>query len=465
MFSKILIANRGEIAVRIIRACKEMGIKTVAVYSQADRDALHTSMADESYCIGKPKVTESYLNMGAILTAAIASGCEAIHPGYGLLSENPTFVSLCEQCNIELIGPSSRVISLMGDKNMARKTMMEAGVPVVPGSEVIEDVDAARLKASEIGYPVLIKARSGGGGRGIRLVREEKEFDHAFAAAATEAKSAFGDSGLYLERFLSPVKHIEMQILADKAGNVVCLGERECSVQRKNQKLVEESPSPAITPEIREQMNQVATKAVKAVRYANAGTIEFLLDSEKKFYFMEMNTRLQVEHPVTEMVTGIDLVQWQIRIAYGLLLPFTQEEITLRGHSIECRINAEDPSENFRPQSGKITMLHVPGGPGVRFDSAVYSGYTIPPYYDSMIGKLIVFSSTRGEAIRKMQAALCELVIEGVVHTAQLQRSILKDRRFLTGKHDTGFLIEIIEQILAAQTGSHKDQGGVTKEC
>lgn len=447
MFSKILVANRGEIAVRIIRACKEMGILTVAVFSEADRNSLHANMADESYCIGGSRVSESYLNMGAIITAAVASKCEAIHPGYGLLSENATFVSLCEQCNIELIGPSSKIISLMGDKNMARKTMIEAGVPVVPGSEVIEDMNAARKTAQEIGFPVLIKARSGGGGRGIRLVNAVEEFDKSFMAASSEARSAFGDGGCYLEKYLTSVKHIEMQVLGDKHGNIVCLGERECSVQRKNQKLIEESPSPAISEETRQQMIEVAIRAAKAVNYVNAGTIEFLYDMDKNFYFMEMNTRLQVEHPVTEMVTGIDLVQWQIRIAYGIELAFKQEDIRISGHSIECRINAEDPSKDFRPQCGKIEMLHVPGGPGVRFDSLVFQGYEIPPFYDSMIGKLIVYSKTRGEAIRKMQSALCELIIEGVIHNASLQRRILKDRRFLSGKYDTAFLNEVIDRM------------------
>lgn len=447
MFSKILIANRGEIAVRIIRACKEMGIETVAIYSQADKNALHVSMADESYCIGGPKVADSYLNMGAILTAAVATKSQAIHPGYGLLSENATFASLCEQCKIEFIGPSSELISRMGDKNEARKTMIAAGVPVIPGSEVIEDRDLARKKAVEIGFPLLIKARSGGGGRGIRLVRAENEFDHAFMTASQEAASAFGDGAVYMEKFLSPVKHIEMQILADKTGNVVCLGERECSAQRKNQKLLEESPSAAVTEETRAKMIDVATRAAKATKYHNAGTIEFLLDSDGNFYFMEMNTRLQVEHPVTEMVSGIDLVQWQIRIAFGLTLPFTQEDIQIRGHAIECRINAEDPLHDFRPQSGTINLMHVPGGPGVRFDSAIFQGYQIPPFYDSMIGKLIVHSKTRGEAIRKMQAALCELVIEGVTHNRELQRRILKDKRFLSGKYDTGFMNEVLEHL------------------
>ncbi len=444
MFSKILIANRGEIAVRIIRACKEMGIATAAVYSQADKDAMHVSMADESYCIGGPKASDSYLNMGAILTAAVATKSQAIHPGYGLLSENATFASLCEQCHMEFIGPSSDVISRMGDKNAARETMIAAGVPVIPGSGVISDRGEAKRKAAEIGFPILIKARSGGGGRGIRLVRCAEEFDQAFSTASAEALSAFGDKEVYLEKFLSPVKHIEMQILADKQGNVVCLGERECSVQRKNQKLLEESPSASLPEEIRRKMTEAAVKAAKAARYTNAGTIEFLYDASDQFYFMEMNTRLQVEHPVTEMVTDIDLVQWQIRVAFGLPLPFSQEDIRFKGHAIECRINAEDPKATFCSCPGTVTLLHLPGGPGVRFDSAIFQGYTIPPFYDSMIGKLIVCSKTRGEAIRKMQAALCELVIEGVVHNAELQRRILKDRRFLSGKYDTGIMEEIL---------------------
>ena len=340
MFSKILIANRGEIAVRIIRACREMGISTVAVYSQADKDALHVSIADESYCIGGPQVGDSYLNMAAILTVAVISGAQAIHPGYGLLSENAKFVSLCEKCNIEFIGPSSEMISKLGDKDEARRTMRNAGVPVTPGTDIIEDVNIAKEKAAEIGYPILIKARSGGGGRGIRLVHNEDEFENAFHSASAEAQSAFGDGAVYIEKYLKPVKHIEMQLLCDKFGNVVCLGERECSVQRKNQKLIEESPSPAITPEIRANMMEAAKKAALAVGYENAGTVEFLLDKDKNFYFMEMNTRLQVEHTVTEMVTGYDLVKWQIRIACQVPLNMKQEDIRLQGHAIECRINA-----------------------------------------------------------------------------------------------------------------------------
>ena len=440
MFSKILIANRGEIAVRIIRACREMGISTVAVYSQADKDALHVSIADESYCIGGPQVGDSYLNMAAILTVAVISGAQAIHPGYGLLSENAKFVSLCEKCNIEFIGPSSEMISKLGDKDEARRTMRNAGVPVTPGTDIIEDVNIAKEKAAKIGYPILIKARSGGGGRGIRLVHNEDEFENAFHSASAEAQSAFGDGAVYIEKYLKPVKHIEMQLLCDKFGNVVCLGERECSVQRKNQKLIEESPSPAITPEIRANMMEAAKKAALAVGYENAGTVEFLLDKDKNFYFMEMNTRLQVEHPVTEMVVGIDLVQWQIRIAAGAKLSMTQDKIFIHGSAIECRINSEDPDNNYRPSCGTINLLHIPGGPNVRFDTAIYQDYTVPPYYDSMIGKLIVQARSRELAIRKMKMALSELIIQGITHNRNLHLDILSDKEFVDGTYTTGFM-------------------------
>ncbi len=442
MFSKILIANRGEIAVRIIRACREMGISTVAVYSQADKNALHVSMADESYCIGGPQVSDSYLNMAAILEVAVVSGAQAIHPGYGLLSENAKFVSLCEQCNIEFIGPSSMMIERLGDKDEARKTMRNAGVPVTPGSDVIDDIDEAKEKALEIGFPLLVKARSGGGGRGIRRVDKIEEFENAFLSAKAEAQSAFGDGAVYMEKFLTPVKHIEMQLLCDKYGNVVCLGERECSVQRKNQKLIEESPSPAITPDIRKRMMEAAVKAAKAVNYENAGTVEFLLDKDKNFYFMEMNTRLQVEHPVTEMVTGLDIVQWQIRIASGSKLTVTQDKVFMHGNAIECRINAEDPDNDFRPGCGKIEFIHVPGGPCVRFDTAIYQDYTVPPYYDSMIGKLIVQARSRELAIRKMKMALSELTINGIKHNRDLHIDILSDSAFVSGTYTTNFMAE-----------------------
>ena len=440
MFSKILIANRGEIAVRVIRACKEMGISTVAVYSEADREALHVSLADEAICIGGPQVKDSYLNMTAILSAAVATGAQAIHPGYGLLSENAKFAKLCESCRIVFIGPSAEIINKMGDKDEARRTMKAAGVPVVPGCDVIEDVKEAHKKADEIGYPLLCKARAGGGGRGIRLVNHTDEFENAFQTASNEALSAFGDGAVYLEKFLSPVKHIEMQIICDDHGNVVCLGERDCSVQRKNQKLIEESPSPVVTEDIRAKMVEVSTKAAKAVGYRGVGTIEFLFDRDNHYYFMEMNTRLQVEHPVTEMVTGIDLVKWQIRVASGLPLSFTQKDIKIEGAAIECRINAEDPNNNFCPSCGRITLLHVPGGPWVRFDTALYQDYFVPPFYDSMMGKLIVYAKTREEAIRKMQAALCELVIEGVEHNSELQMDILSDEDFKSGRYYTNFM-------------------------
>ncbi|MDF2685894.1 MAG: acetyl-CoA carboxylase biotin carboxylase subunit [Clostridia bacterium] len=440
LFSKILIANRGEIAIRIIRACKEMGISTVAVFSEADRDSLHVSLADESICIGPAATKDSYLNMTAIISAAIATGAEAIHPGYGLLSENSSFASLCEKCKITFIGPTSEIISKMGDKDIARKTMKASGVPVVSGSDIINDVSVLKAEAEQIGFPLLVKARAGGGGKGIRIVNNSDELENAVSSATGEAKNAFGDGAVYLEKYLSPVKHIEMQVLCDLYGGVVCLGERECSIQRKRQKLIEESPSSAVSPETRKKMIEATTKAVKAVKYINAGTVEFLMDKDGNFYFMEMNTRLQVEHPVTEMVTGIDLVKWQIRIAAGIPLAFTQEDIQISGNAIECRINAENPSMNFKPSCGKISLLHIPGGPWVRFDTALYQGYSIPPFYDSMIGKLIVYAKTREEAIRKMQAALCELVIEGIDHNTELQMEILNNDEFRTGNYFTNFL-------------------------
>lgn len=440
MFSKILIANRGEIAVRIIRACKEMGILSVAVFSEADRDSFHVSLADESVCIGPAPAKDSYLNMSAILSAAVATGAQAIHPGYGLLSENAEFARLCQECKITFIGPSGDLIARMGDKDAARKTMRSAGVPVVPGCDLIEDPASAQSAADRIGYPLLVKARAGGGGRGIRMVNRSEELKNAVASASAEALGAFGDGSVYLEKYLSPVKHIEMQVLCDQYGAVVCLGERECSIQRKRQKLIEESPSPAVGEEMRKKMVDVATKAAHAVKYVNAGTIEFLLDESGQFYFMEMNTRLQVEHPVTELVTGIDLVKWQIRIASGVPLSFEQRDVIVEGSAIECRINAEDPNADFRPSCGKISFLHVPGGPWVRFDTALYQGYSIPPFYDSLIGKLIVHAKTREEAIRKMQAALCELVIEGVSHNAELQMDILSDEKFKSGDYHTDFI-------------------------
>ncbi|WP_411677602.1 acetyl-CoA carboxylase biotin carboxylase subunit [Caproicibacter sp.] len=442
MFSKILIANRGEIAVRVIRACREMGISTVAVYSEADRDALHVSLADECYCIGPARAKDSYLNMSAVLSAAAASGAQAIHPGYGLLSENAEFARLCEKCGITFIGPSPEVLFRMGDKDEAKRTMKAASVPVIPGSGLVESPEEAKQAAAEIGYPLLIKARAGGGGRGIRLIQKEKEFDRAFSQASEEAASAFGDGGMYLEKYMTGVKHVEMQVLCDTFGNIVCLGERDCSMQRKNQKILEESPSPAVSESQREELSQLCERAMRAVGYTGAGTVEFLMDRDGRFYFMEMNTRLQVEHPVTEMVTGIDLVKWQIRVAAGLPLDFTAKEAPLRGHAIECRINAENPKENFRPGCGKVTLLHIPGGPSVRFDTALYPDYSVPPFYDSMIGKLIVHAKTREEAIRKMQAALCELVIEGVDHNGEFLLELLQEDAFQSGRYTTSYLAE-----------------------
>ena len=440
MFPKLLIANRGEIAVRVIRACKEMGISTVAVFSEADRDALHVSLADESVCIGPASAARSYLNMPAILSAAALTGAQAIHPGYGLLSENARFAELCAQCHIKFIGPSAEVIRRMGDKDEARRTMRAAGVPVVPGCDLVENVEQLRAEAEKIGYPLLIKARSGGGGRGIRRVDGPEELEHAFLSATAEAESAFGDGAVYMEKLLENVKHVEVQLLCDAHGNVVTLGERECSMQRKHQKLIEESPSPAVDETLRAKMLDAAARAAKAVGYEGVGTVEFLLTKDKQFYFMEMNTRLQVEHPVTEMVTGIDLVKWQIRVAAGMEIPFKQEDVRLSGHAIECRINAENPAENFRPCAGKVTLLHVPGGPWVRFDTALYQDYSIPPFYDSMIAKLIVHAPTRAEAIRKMQAALCEMVIEGVEHTGWMQADLISERGFEDGSYTTDYL-------------------------
>ncbi len=440
MFSKILIANRGEIAVRIIRACKEMGIATVAVFSQADRDALHVSLADQAVCIGPAPVGESYLNMTAILTAAIETGAQAIHPGYGLLSENPRFAQLCAQCGLGFIGPSAQVIARMGDKDEARRAMIQAGVPVVPGCDLVPDLKTARVQGEAIGYPLLIKARAGGGGRGIRLVESPDQLEGAYRAASAEAQSAFGDGGVYLEKYLTSVKHIEVQMIGDRQGNIVCLGERECSVQRKNQKLVEESPSPAVSPQLRAKLFESTRRAALAVGYENAGTVEYLLDRQGNYYFMEMNTRLQVEHPVTEMVTGIDLVKWQIRVAAGQPLSFTQEDVRVEGSAIECRINAEDPKNQFRPSCGTVSLLHQPGGPWVRFDTALYQDYRIPPFYDSMMGKLIVHAKTREEAIRKMKAALSELVIEGVSWNGELAMEIMDDPAFRDGSYGTDFM-------------------------
>lgn len=447
MIEKILIANRGEIAVRIIRACREMGILTVAVYSEADKEALHTQLADEAVCIGPAQSSESYLSMERILSATLTSGADAIHPGFGFLSENSKFAELCEACGITFIGPSSDVIRKLGNKSVARKTMEEAGVPVIPGcSECIYDVEIGKQTADQVGYPVMIKAALGGGGKGMRTAQSEAEFESAFLTAQSEAKIAFGDDSMYIEHFIENPRHIEFQILADTYGNVVHLGERDCSIQRKHQKLIEESPSPALTPKLRQQMGEAAVRAAKAAGYTNAGTIEFLLEKNGAFYFMEMNTRIQVEHPVTEWVTGIDLIKEQIRIAQGMPLSFSQEEIVLDGHAIECRINAEDPSKNFRPSPGMITDMYLPGGKGVRIDTAIYSGYTVPPYYDSMLAKLIVHAKNREEAILKMRSALGEVIIEGIQTNVDYQYEILHHPDFVSGNTDIEFIEKMENQ-------------------
>lgn len=447
MFNKILIANRGEIAVRIIRACREMGIETVAVYSEADRDALHTFLADEAICIGPAPSTESYLDMERIISATVAMKADAIHPGFGFLSENARFAELCEKCNIKFIGPSAEIINKMGNKSEARKTMMEAGVPVVPGGKEPVFTASEGLKlASSIGFPVMIKASSGGGGKGMRISRGEEDFEANFSQAQMESVKGFSDDTMYIEKYIEQPRHIEFQIMADSFGNVAHLGERDCSIQRRHQKVLEESPSIAITEELRKRMGETAVKAAKAVGYVNAGTIEFLLDKNKEFYFMEMNTRIQVEHPVTEAVTDIDLIKEQIRVAAGEALSFTQEDIAIRGHAIECRINAENPEKNFMPSPGCITNVHLPGGRGVRVDTAIYNDYKVPPNYDSMLLKLIVHDKDRKSAIAKMRSALGELVIEGIETNLDFQYEILNNEAFQNGEIDTGFIPQYFPQ-------------------
>ena len=432
MFTKLLVANRGEIAVRIIRACKEMGIRTVAVYSKADAESIHVALADEAICIGEAAAKDSYLNQERILSAAIASKAQAIHPGYGFLAENAAFAKLCRKHGIAFVGPSGELIERMGDKDAARRLMQQSGVPTIPGTEILESAEAAKAAAEKIGYPVMLKASAGGGGKGIRLVRTPGEIEQAFNTASSEALRAFGDGRMYMEKYIYPAKHIEVQLLCDEQGHVVCLGERECSIQRNNQKLIEESPSPGVSKEKRRELFDAATKAAKAVGYVNAGTVEFLMDKDKNFYFMEMNTRLQVEHPVSELVTGKDIVKWQIRIAAGVELDCTQSDIKVRGAAIECRINAGGV--------GKVNFLHIPSGPWVRFDTFLYQGYEVPPFYDSMLGKMIVFSSTREEAIRKMQSALCELVIGGLPNNIENQIDIIRDPVFHSGDYYTDFI-------------------------
>ena len=439
---KVLIANRGEIAVRIIRACKEMDIETVAVYSEADREALHVELADEAYCIGPTLSKDSYLNFSNIISVAKLTGCDGIHPGYGFLAENASFAELCEEVNIEFIGPTADAISRMGTKDVARETMKQAGVPIVPGSDgiVADEVEGLEV-AKQIGFPVIIKATAGGGGKGIRVAMNEEELIKGIKITQKEAAAAFGNPGVYLEKYIEVFRHVEVQVLADKHGNTIHLGERDCSIQRRMQKLVEEAPSPALTPKLREEMGKAAVKAAEAVNYRGAGTVEFIFDHiNQKFYFMEMNTRIQVEHPVTEMITGIDLIKEQLKVASGEKLAYRQKDIKINGFSIECRINAENPSKNFMPSPGKVTMYMPPGGYGVRVDSAVYTGYTIPPYYDSMVAKLIVHADTREEAVARMKRALGEFIIEGVHTTVPFHLNLMDHEVFKSGDFDTKFL-------------------------
>jgi acetyl-CoA carboxylase biotin carboxylase subunit len=441
LFKKVLIANRGEIALRIIRACKELGIPTVAVHSEADADSLHVSFADEAVCIGSAPSNESYLDPVRIISAAEITGADAIHPGYGFLAENADFADMCENSGIKFIGPSAQVIRDMGNKSRAKEMMKKAGVPVVPGSEgIVETLEQGLAIAEEIGYPIILKAVSGGGGRGMRIIRAKEDFETNFQMAQAEARGAFGDPSMYIEKYIENPRHIEIQILADEHGNVVHLGERECSIQRRHQKLLEEAPSIAIDPALREKMGSVAARGAKGVGYYSAGTIEFLLDNDKNFYFMEMNTRIQVEHPVTEMVAGLDLVKEQIRIAAGEKLAVGQQDIQIKGHAIECRINAEDWEKNFMPNPGKVEVFHLPGGPGIRIDSHVYQEYQIPPFYDSLIAKLIAYGRDREEALARMNRALDEFFIEGVKTTIPFHKKLINHPDFVAGKFDTGFL-------------------------
>ena len=455
MWKKVLIANRGEIAVRIIRACSEAGLQCVTVYSTADKTALHAEIADESVCIGPPSVQDSYLNMNALISACQNTGAEALHPGFGFLSESAEFAQLCIDNGITFIGPSPASISMLGDKARAKETMKAAGVPVIPGSDgAVTSVEEAKKIAAEIGYPVLVKASAGGGGRGIRRIDREDQLEEQMSVAKEEAKLFFGNDEVYLEKLIVGPHHVEIQIIADQMGNTVALGERDCSMQRRNQKVLEESPSPLMTPELRKAMQEAAVRAAKACGYYNAGTIEFLVDDDRNFYFMEMNTRIQVEHPVTEWVTGVDLVQTQLLVAQGKPLPFTQDDIEVRGHAIECRINAENPEQGFRPSPGKIRSLHIPGGPGIRVDSAVYQGYTIPPYYDSMIAKLIVHAPTRSQAIMKMRWALAEFIVDGIDSNIDFQLRLIKNKDFEAGTYDNTFLEKFL-----ADSKNDKDNG------
>jgi len=456
MFSKILIANRGEIAVRIIRACRELGVRTVAVYSKADRDSLHVRFADQAICIGESQSVNSYLNVPAIISAAEIADVEAIHPGYGFLAENPHFAEICESCQIKFIGPRPEAIRLMGDKAQARDTMRKAGVPIVPGSkDVVHDQDQALKEAKRLGYPVIVKAKAGGGGKGMKVAHNDGKLVSAFMTCQAEAGAAFGNSDVYIEKYVGEPRHIEIQILADQHGQVIHLGERDCSIQRRHQKLLEEAPSANLDKRIRRKMGEAAIKAAKAVKYENAGTVEFLVDEKENFYFMEMNTRIQVEHPVTEMVTGVDLVKEQIRIASGEKLKLTQDKVEIKGAAIECRINAEDPDNNFMPSPGKIEELILPGGPGVRIDTHVYPGFQISPYYDSMVAKLITYGKNRQEAIAKMQRALSEFTIGPIKTTIPLHRRILSRPRFIRGRTNTHFIDHLLE---TQQLGPHQKE-------
>lgn len=448
MIERILIANRGEIAVRIIRTCKEMGIETVAIYSTADKDALHVQYATKSVCIGGPRPDESYLNMHRILSAACLTGCDAVHPGFGFLSENPEFARLVEQCGLIFIGPDAEVIEMMGNKARAKETMIAAGVPVIPGSRGVVEEEEALQAAREAGFPVLIKARSGGGGRGMRIAENEEEFADAYATARAEAKAAFGDDGVYVEKVIRNAKHIEVQLMADKYGNVRHLYERDCSLQRRNQKIVEEAPCCVLPAHVRDAMLKSAVKACKHVGYDSVGTIEFLWDGQENYYFMEMNTRIQVEHTISEMVTGIDLIKQQIRAAAGQKITMAQKDIKLQGHAIECRINAEDVKAGFAPRPGKINFLNLPGGRGVRIDTAIYNGYTIPPYYDSMIMKCITYGDNRLEAIRKMRTALEELIIEGVPNNVEFLYLLMYEPEYIRGRFNTGYVDNFVQELM-----------------
>ncbi len=453
MFEKVLVANRGEIAVRIIRACHELGIRTVVAYSEADHDALPVRFSDEAVCIGPAAPAKSYLHAPALISAALITGCDAVHPGYGFLSENPYFADIVEQCGLTYIGPRPEAIATMGDKAAARSAMSAADVPVIPGSEtVLVNVDEARELAREIGYPVLLKAAGGGGGRGMRLVPDESELPRAYTGARGEAEAAFGKGDLYLEKFLPVARHIEIQVLGDAAGNLIHLGERECSIQRRNQKLVEESPSPIVDAALRRRMGDDAVRGASTIGYTNAGTMEFLLDPDGNYYFIEMNTRIQVEHPVTEFVTGIDLVKWQLRIAAGERLTLTQADVRMAGHAIECRVNAENPAEDFMPQAGEVDLYLPPGGPGTRIDSHLYSGYIVPPAYDSLLAKIIVWGGTRDEAIDRMRRALDECIITGVKTTIPFQAALMDDDGWRRGAFSTGYLAEFIERFRARTT-------------